>query len=338
MPVNYTCKRCNYTSKRLGDLKKHLNKKIICTKNPKSYGYTDEELIILSLIPYNDDNSSNQNNSINITTKDPIIVNKQELFDIITNIEVNKSKECVYCFKKFNTINNLKNHVLTNCKLKLSLSNSNVNSDINNIINNIQHNIDNITTNLTNNLTTNLTHNLTNNLTNNITNNNNITINLQMKPIISFDKDWDISHLDEAVKQSIFLSSYKFTKFIEHILKNDRNLNVLFDNENNKGTVFVNDEFKVMDKSNIVDESISKIHSQLTQIYNELKTNNTYLIPYKYLENEKKHTDDKLDDYKNDDNVRKNVIGCVVNIFEKHKDDIIQKYKELDIYDSSIGF
>ena len=64
MPVNYICKRCNYTSKRLGDLKKHLNKKIICTKTPKSYGYTDEELIILSLIPYNNDNQ--QNNIINM--------------------------------------------------------------------------------------------------------------------------------------------------------------------------------------------------------------------------------------------------------------------------------
>jgi exonuclease VII large subunit len=332
MPVNYICKRCNYTSKRLGDLKKHLNKKIICTKNPKSYGYTDEELIILSLIPYN--NEIQENNNINICNKDVIIINKDELFDIITNIELNKKKVCDYCSKKFNTINNLKNHVLTNCRLKLSLNSQNVNNcetsentnNDNKIINNIQNNIDNVT------------NNLTNNLTHNITTNNNITINLQMKPIISFDKDWDISHLDEAVKQSIFLSSYKFTKFIEHILKNDRNLNILFDNENNKGTVYVNDEFKVMDKSNIVDESISKIHSQLTQIYNEIKDNNTFLIPGKYLENEKKHTDDKLDDYKNNDNVRKNVIGCVVNIFEQHKDDIIQKYKELDIYDSTIGF
>lgn len=332
MPVNYICKRCNYTSKRLGDLKKHLNKKIICTKNPKSYGYTDEELIILSLIPYN--NEIQENNNINICNKDVIIINKDELFDIITNIELNKKKVCDYCSKKFNTINNLKNHVLTNCRLKLSLNKQNINNgetsentpNDNKIINNIQNNIDN------------LTNNLTNNLTHNITTNNNITINLQMKPIISFDKDWDISHLDEAVKQSIFLSSYKFTKFIEHILKNDRNLNILFDNENNKGTVYVNDEFKVMDKSNIVDESISKIHSQLTQIYNEIKDNNTFLIPGKYLENEKKYTDDRLDDYKNNDNVRKNVIGCVVNIFEKHKDDIIQKYKELDIYDSTIGF
>lgn len=329
MPVNYICKRCNYTSKRLGDLKKHLNKKIICTKTPKSYGYTDEELIILSLIPYNTDNQQ-QNNIINISTKDTIIIDKQELFDIITNIELNKKKECEYCSKKFNIINNLKNHVLTNCRLKLSLNKDELKNDINSIINNIQHNIDN--------LTTNLTTNLTNNLTNNITNNNTITINLQMKPIISFDKDWDISHLDEAVKQSIFLSSYKFTKFIEHILKNDRNLNVLFDNENNKGTVFVNDEFKVMDKSNIVDESISKIHSQLTQIYNEIKDNNTYLVPCKYLENEKKHTDDKLDDYKNNDNIRKNVIGCVVDMFDKHKDEIIEKYKELDIYEGTIGF
>jgi len=331
MPVNYICKRCNYTSKRLGDLKKHLNKKIICTKNPKSYGYTDEELIILSLIPYN--NEIQENNNINICNKDVIIINKDELFDIITNIELNKKKVCDYCSKKFNTINNLKNHVLTNCRLKLSLNIQNFNNgetsentNNDNKIINIQNNIDNVT------------NNLTNNLTHNITTNNNITINLQMKPIISFDKDWDISHLDEAVKQSIFLSSYKFTKFIEHILQNDRNLNILFDNENNKGTVYVNDEFKVMDKSNIVDESISKIHSQLTQIYNEIKDNNTFFIPGKYLENEKKHTDDKLDDYKNNDNVRKNVIGCVVNIFEQHKDDIIQKYKELDIYDSTIGF
>lgn len=333
MPTSYVCKRCNHISKRLGDLKKHLNRKKICTKTANSYGYTDEELLILSLLPY--ENNLQKSNKINYIIENPIIIDKDELFTIINDIEINKIKKCSFCEKEFPTLNALKNHVLTNCKLQLSLKKK---SEIIQNIHNSTKNMSTTTSTTTTSTTTSTTTNNNFNQINNITNNNSITINLEVKPIISFDKEWDISHLDDAVKQSIFLSSYKFTKFVEHIMKNDKNFNILFDNENNKGTVYINDEFKVMDKNNIVDESMIKIHSQLTQIYNDIKDNNKYIIPEKYLEIEKETTDTKLEDYKKNDTIRKNVIGCMVNIFDKHKDDVIEKYRALEIDDGSIGF
>ena len=74
---------------------------------------------------------------------------------------------------------------------------------------------------------------------------------------------------------------------------------------------------------------MKKIHSQLIQIYDEIKKNNKFFLPEKYLENEKMQTDNKLEEYKTNNNIRTAVIPCIVDIYNKHVNEIIAKHKEI---------
>ena len=298
--IYYICKRCNYKTNFFNNIKRHINNNNICTTHFSSYNLSNEDILIYSLIPYINDKQSID--KINYYDKDDkIIVNKQQIFEILSEIDNNKLKICKYCNNSFKKTIDLKKHILINCKICINLNDT--------------KNVCNITNNTYNNC--------------NI-NNNNITINFEIKPIISFDEKWDISHLSDSLRQSIFMSSYKYTQFIEHILQNDKNLNVLFDKNNEKATVFLNNKFKEMNKDNIVDESMVKIHTQLLDIYNDIKSNNKYALNELYLENEKKTTDVKLNEYNLDNKLRNNIIPCIVNIFTKHNEEIIEKYKNIN--------
>jgi acid stress-induced BolA-like protein IbaG/YrbA len=82
-----------------------------------------------------------------------------------------------------------------------------------------------------------------NNNLNNCILNNNITQNIyvDMKPVIPFDDDWDLSKLDDNIKGRLLISKIMYTTLLEEILKNDKNLNVIIDNESNLGVFsFVN--------------------------------------------------------------------------------------------------
>ena len=46
----FECKRCTYTCNKKANMKKHLNRKILCIKNFDSFSMSDEELYNLSLI------------------------------------------------------------------------------------------------------------------------------------------------------------------------------------------------------------------------------------------------------------------------------------------------
>ena len=48
----YICKRCDLKTVHYCDVKKHLCKKNECAKILSSYNYSDDQLLILSLLPY----------------------------------------------------------------------------------------------------------------------------------------------------------------------------------------------------------------------------------------------------------------------------------------------
>ena len=50
--LTYQCKRCNYKTNRFSNLVKHLNIKKQCTRNLESYKYSNDQILILSLLPY----------------------------------------------------------------------------------------------------------------------------------------------------------------------------------------------------------------------------------------------------------------------------------------------
>lgn len=163
------------------------------------------------------------------------------------------------CNEKFNKILDLKNHIILNC-ISIDFNNNIINNNVNNIDNNIVNNIDNTVSNIDNNTVNNIDNNTFNNIVNNIDNiNNNSTINSNNSIIngdnniinnihvycpISFDDNWDISHLSNEDKNLLIVSMVKYTKTLEYLLKNKSNHNVLIDKESNSGLVYKNNNIE----------------------------------------------------------------------------------------------
>ena len=144
---------------------------------------------------------------------------KDELLNILEKIDKNKLKKCEYCNEEYTKVIDLKRHMLIKC----FYDNMEKKKEINNIS-----------------ITSEGDYN--NNLNNCILNNN-ITQNIyvDMKPVIPFDDDWDLSKLDDNIKGRLLISKIMYTTLLEEILKNDKNLNVIIDNESNLGVFsFVN--------------------------------------------------------------------------------------------------
>ena len=55
MSTTYLCKKCNLKTGHYADLKKHLYKKKQCAKNLEAIKYSDDQLLILTLLPYFND-------------------------------------------------------------------------------------------------------------------------------------------------------------------------------------------------------------------------------------------------------------------------------------------
>jgi hypothetical protein len=301
--MNYKCKRCMYTTKYFSDIKRHLTKKKTCSRNLNAYDYLDEELFKLSLIPYYNDK---QDIDISIIkNKNKNILNKCEMIELLSNIDKKKIKICNFCNKNFDKIQDLKTHIILYCVSIIE------NSDENNLtINNTIH------------------HNTVNNTINTI---NNININLNIDPIISFDKDWDISHLGTAEKQSLFTSMYKYTKTLEHILKNETNLNVLIDKNSDTGFVYNNNSIQQMSIDEIIDKSFNKIYNNLNDIYNDIQSNNYFGISNDLLNIHKNSIKEKFDCFYENENTRKIVKTHISETLDKVKDKTKENFNQLDI-------
>ena len=55
MSTTYICKKCDLKTINYCDIKKHLCNKNECSRNLFSYNYSDDQLLILTLLPYYDD-------------------------------------------------------------------------------------------------------------------------------------------------------------------------------------------------------------------------------------------------------------------------------------------
>jgi hypothetical protein len=199
---------------------------------------------------YNDSIKMNFNKNIkNIKNNNIIKKSKNEIIDEIKNIFKEKRKNCNHCNTHFDTMKDLRNHILTECA-NIEIINTEIEKDKKD---------DNI-------LNTNHSYN-TNQSYN--SNSNNITINIisnnVSNKLMSFDKEWDTSHLNHETKLQLFLSTMKFTKTLEYILKNDANLNVLLDKENEYGYIYKDTDEKIhkMKRSDIIDESFGKLYNHL---------------------------------------------------------------------------
>jgi hypothetical protein len=297
----YECYRCKYRSKRIFDIKRHLNKKIKCPKNIESYNYSDEELLNMSLILH-----------------EPDIEKKDE------NLTDNTGKNiCNYCSKTFSRPDNVKRHQKNFCK------------KTNNIVDNSVNNIDkykcgNIINNITN----------IDNHTNNNTNNNIIIINANNTLLKPFDGDWTIEHIDSYLRQIILLSETKYTDLLDEILKNKQNLNVIIEKDSNSGLVYKNENelYVNMKVKEIIDISMQKLYDQLNLLYSTILNNKiSHKINLNVIENEKKILDNKFEDYCNNNDTKNIVSNLFTNIYEKNKFEAVEISDKI-ICNKKIGY
>ena len=285
---------------------KHFNKKKRCQQTVESIKYSDDDIFKLSFIPYTEE--CNINNMTDVPDIKKIKKTKQEIFDELKNIHINHVKECTFCNKSFDKIKFLRKHIISEC----------------NAIEIVKQDILNI-----------------NNITINVITNNNIS----PPSLVSFDKNWDTSHLNYETKLQLFLSTIKYTKTLEYILKNDVNLNVLIDKDNEYGFTYnesVNlNKINKMKVSDIIDESILKIYNHLKDFSTEINLNDNFLINKEFLNIEKDNIEKKYKDFYDNKNTKKNVEIFVTNMFSNINEKTKDKFKSIGLtseIDSEFSF
>lgn len=171
--------------------------------------------------------------------------------------------------------------------------------------------------------------NNTYNIVNNIQNIQNIQqLNINITPI-SFDKDWDLSKIDQSNIHKILFSNVMYTKLLEEILKNEINLNVIIENESNSGLVYKNDieKYVSMKLKDIADKSMLKLNKQLRDLH-------TNIMDADFLDDYVKKSQDiidsKINDYKNNtNNIQEKVDEYIINMYNNVKDDAITICKKI---------
>ena len=301
----YKCHRCFYLTNNKKDMKKHLVRKTKCKRVLESYIYKDEDIEELSLTKLNIDKNNNE----------LLIQNDNDKNSYLNDIKKNNIKQCKYCSKIFYRKYELIRHLdKSNC---YEINNLNDEKDGNNI-----NNFNNIS-----------------NITNEINNNqiNNISINLFTESnyakdfIIPFNKEWDLSNIDQKKKLLLFLSDNKYSKTMEEILKNDKNKNVLFSDNKSSGVIFQDDKFIDMDSEEIIIKTMYKLYNHLTNFYDEIKKDNDFDSD---LNKHKNKLDEKYQEFSiNKDDITKEVVkNILIDIFQHHKDKIIEQFIEFNKY------
>ena len=299
MSLTYNCKKCNYTCTLYNCIFNHLNKKKQCYKNLDAYKYSEDQLLILSILPYDKDNNIEKDIEY-LNKSDVIYKNKDKLFSMIDYINKNKTKKCVNCNKDFHKISDLKYHFITSCfyeditKNTLPQNNISIDGD-NNTMNNISNS--------------------------NNTNNTNITnIYVEIKNPLPFDGDWDISKIDEKTKNNLLFSKIMYTGLLEEILKNEINLNIIIDKNNESGMVYINDidQYIQMKSKDIVSNSMDKLRKHLLDINeSSICLDDCLLLSKKTIE--KKHND-----YIKYEKTKQSVDEYITQMLDKKKEDALK--------------
>ena len=299
----YKCRKCGYKTKFFRDLMNHINIMKTCIKDFSCLDLTNDEIFILSLIPYYDNKQKIDPNKIKNYRH--TYKNKQLLLNDLFSIDTNKIKTCKYCNTKFSKIQNLKEHVITECfenEMGKNINNINVTNTVNNIINN-----------------------------NNITN-----ITVKIDHPIAFDENWDTSKITESDKCQLIISKLMYTKLLGEILKNDSNLNVIIDTNKDFGIVYKNESEKYikMEIKEIIENSMGKIHKKLLEINEDLKKTGLYedfVTDYK-----RKDIDNKHQCYINNIDTKEKVNNFIANVFNNKKEESLKIMK--DYLSNSIAY
>jgi len=292
MDNNFECVRCGYHTIKKSNILVHLNKKKKCTKRIESFIYSDEEVLKLSLIRKN---------------------NKQNIENI-----------CKYCNKTYTTKRFLLKHMETYCRLAKKGDEDNLEENENDK----EEEKNKIFKTINNNNTVN---NNNNTINNNTINNNIYIINLPNMPI-SFEKEWDTKHIDMYLKQLLLLTDNKYTELLKQILENKNNLNVIMDKNSEVGYVYDSgNNYKNMEKDEIANLSMKKLHNELNKIKDEVINNSKIPVD---IGKGILTIDNKYQEYVNNKNVQNSVNCHITDIFDQSKKEALEIYNNLNNKDN----
>jgi len=319
---NYKCYICNYSTERKTPIYNHFLKKNKCL-TINSLKYNNDQIIKYSLCK----NEDYYKKLLNKTPKYNVSKTTFEFIEELKYSYKNKIKICKFCNQNFQKYADLEYHLFECIEI---IDDKNDNSiTINNTINNNEQN--------------NIVNNINNNNINNINNNNYfIKLNCDKKNIVSFDDEWSTEHINIDKKICLFLSTFKFTKTLETILENDINRNVLLSDDNKKCIIYKGDEkdeFYTLKSDEIFNKSINKLYKHLKDFENEIIENNNkeYVLDKEIIDKYAKITDNKIDNYKLNTNTKESVNNLISDIFNKHKDNIKDKYIEVSNDDNKMN-
>jgi hypothetical protein len=87
-----------------------------------------------------------------------------------------------------------------------------------------------------------------------------------------------------------------------------------------------------MEKSDIINMSMEKLHNELNKIKDEIETSESKII-IKYTDEEVNKIDTKYNDYINNKNTQKKVEECISNIYDTKKEEariIFNNFTQID--------
>ena len=127
------------------------------------------------------------------------------------------------------------------------------------------------------------------------------------------------------------MSNSKFSKTLENILKNDVNLNVILNSDNDIGIVYKNqkNKYEPMSNKEIIELSMEKIYKHLKDFYQEIINNNNNDLSEASLKNELIELEKKYSTFFRLEEAQNIVKNSFTNIYNNRKNEAELKYFEL---------
>ena len=311
-------------------MKKHWGRKNECDRNVESYQYPEDDIYNLSFT------NKLEKNLIYIENKEDIDIiddnweyTEENLTTLVLNYKKNNKKKCCFCkkdfFRKYELLRHLEKKQCSVLKNKHD-TNGVQNTFIENNIQNQQINNQQI-----------------NNININVYNNAHVRQTETKNLLQNFDEDWDMSKIDLQKKLLLLLSDNKYSNTMEEILKNDKNMNVLLDENNNSGLVFQENKFMNVDNDEIIVSTMYKLYNHLLKFYNDIKNDEDNLVN-KDLKKHKDNIQEKYNDFNKNKITKELVKNILIDIFHTKKEEIIEKFMEfnkflsIDEENNKIGF
>ena len=110
------------------------------------------------------------------------------------------------------------------------------------------------------------------------------------------------------------------TRFLEKILENDANNNIIIDSKTNSGLVYTNEnnenKYITMEMDNIVKKSMDKLNKQLNDVYSDIESE----LLKNYIVNDcRKNINEKYENFAKKRDVKDIVGKYIIDVYNKNK-------------------